>query len=309
MEPAPPSLFPPPAEFAARAQVGSRAAYDQLRQLALADPEEFWGGRARAGLHWFEPFGTVLEWKPPFAQWFLGGKTNVSFNCLDRHLSGWRRNKAALIWEGENFEQRILTYQELHRRVCQFARALRDLGYKAGDRAIIYLPMIPEAAVAMLACARLGIIHSVVFAGFSSEALRTRMDDLEAQLVITADFGRRRGREVPLKQNVDAALELYPGVRHSIVYRHTGGAVTMRPGRDLEWTELVAAAPAECEAVPLESEHPLFVLYTSGTTGKPKGVVHSTAGYLVEVQATMEWVFDLRDEDVYWCTADIGWVT
>jgi len=309
MDSAAQDLFPPPPEFAARAHVGSRASYDGLRKLALDDPEEFWGARARAGLHWFEPFRAVLEWKPPFAQWFLGGKTNVSFNCLDRHLAGWRRNKAALIWEGENFEQRILTYQELHRRVCQFAHALRGLGYQAGDRAIIYLPMIPEAAVAMLACARLGITHSVVFAGFSSEALRTRIDDLEAQLVITADFGRRRGREVPLKKNVDAALDLCPGVRHSIVYRHTGGEIAMKAGRDLEWAELLAGAAAECAAVPLDSEHPLFVLYTSGTTGKPKGVVHSTAGYLVEVQATMEWVFDLRDEDVYWCTADIGWVT
>jgi len=309
MDSAAQDLFPPPPEFAARAHVGSRASYDGLCKLALDDPEEFWGARARAGLHWFEPFRAVLEWKPPFAQWFLGGKTNVSFNCLDRHLAGWRRNKAALIWEGENFEQRILTYQELHRRVCQFAHALRGLGYQAGDRAIIYLPMIPEAAVAMLACARLGITHSVVFAGFSSEALRTRIDDLEAQLVITADFGRRRGREVPLKKNVDAALDLCPGVRHSIVYRHTGGEIAMKAGRDLEWAELLAGAAAECAAVPLDSEHPLFVLYTSGTTGKPKGVVHSTAGYLVEVQATMEWVFDLRDEDVYWCTADIGWVT
>jgi acetyl-CoA synthetase len=303
------SLFPPPEGFAARAHVASRAAYDELRRAALADPEGFWSARARAGLHWFTPFSQVLDWQPPFARWFADGATNASYNCLDRHLAGPRRNKAALIWEGEEGEQRILTYQELHRRVAQFARALRDLGYKAGDRAIIYLPMIPEAAVAMLACARLGIIHSVVFAGFSSEALRTRMDDLEAQLVITADAGRRRGREVPLKKNVDAALEHCPGIRHSIIFRHTGADIAMQPGRDLEWSELVAAAPADCEAVPVASEHPLYVLYTSGTTGKPKGVVHSTAGYLVQVQATMEWVFDLREEDVYWCTADIGWVT
>ncbi|MGH9477311.1 MAG: acetate--CoA ligase [Terriglobales bacterium] len=303
------SLFPPPKSFSAHAHIKSRAAYDELRRAARENPEEFWGARARASLHWFTPFTKVLEWKAPFAQWFLGGTTNASYNCLDRHLSGARRNKAALIWEGENGEQQILTYQELHRRVCQFARALADLGYQQGDRAIIYLPMIPEAAVAMLACARLGIIHSVVFAGFSSAALRSRLDDLEAQLVITADGGRRRGREVALKANVDAALLECPKVRHTIVFRHTGSAVVMKAGRDLEWRELVAGTSAQCEAVAVESEHPLYVLYTSGTTGKPKGVVHSTAGYLVEVQATMEWVFDLHEEDTYWCTADIGWVT
>jgi len=299
----------PPAEFAAGARISSRAAYDELRRLALADPEAFWSARARAGLHWFTPFETVLNWQPPFAEWFTGGTLNACTNCVDRHLTGSRRNKAAIIWEGENFEQRILTYQELHRRVCKLANVLLGLGYKKGDRAIIYLPMIPEAAVAMLACARLGIIHSVVFAGFSSEALRTRMDDLEAQLVITADAGRRRGKEVPLKKNVDAALEHCPGIRHSIVYRHTGAAVEMREGRDLDWTELMHGAAESCPAEPLPSEHPLYVLYTSGTTGKPKGVVHSTAGYLLQTQSTMEWVFDLREEDVYWCTADIGWVT
>ena len=301
--------YPPSAEFAARARIGSREAYDELRRLALEDPEAFWGARARAGLHWFTPFQTTLEWKAPFAKWFVGGTTNACYNCVDRHLGGARRNQAAIIWEGENFEQRILTYQELYRRVAKFANVLKSLGYKKGDRAIIYLPMIPEAAVAMLACARLGIIHSVVFAGFSSEALRTRMDDLEANLVITADAGRRRGKEVPLKKNVDAALEHCPGVKHSIVYRHTGCAIEMKPGRDVDWTELMHGAKETCPAEPVDSEHPLYVLYTSGTTGKPKGVVHSTAGYLLEVQATMEWVFDLRDGDVYWCTADIGWVT
>ena len=299
----------PSAEFAAHAHISGRAAYDELRRLALADPAAFWGARARAGLHWFTPFDTVLKWKAPFAEWFTGGTLNACTNCVDRHLSGPHRNKAAIIWEGENFEQRILTYQELHRRVCKLANVLLALGYKKGDRAIIYLPMIPEAAVAMLACARLGIIHSVVFAGFSSEALRTRMDDLEAQLVITADAGRRRGKEVPLKKNVDAALEHCPGIRHSIVYRHTGAAVEMREGRDLDWTQLMHGAKEACPAEPVDSEHPLYVLYTSGTTGKPKGVVHSTAGYLLQTQSTMEWVFDLREEDVYWCTADIGWVT
>ncbi len=286
-----------------------RTTYDGVRKAALADPEEFWAARARVGLHWFSPFRTTLEWQAPFARWFADGTTNACYNCLDRHLTGWRKNKAALIWEGEEYQQRILTYQELHRRVVQFAAALRGLGYGQGDRAILYLPMIPEAAVAMLACARLGIIHSVVFAGFSAEALRTRIDDLGATLAITADAGRRRGRIVPLKKNLDDALSECPGVRHSIVYRHTGAEIEMRERRDLEWADLVAGAEAECPAVPVPSEHPLFVLYTSGTTGKPKGVVHSTAGYLVQVQATMEWVFDLRDDDTYWCTADIGWVT
>ena len=206
MSSAPSDVFPPPKSFAAHAAIGSRAAYDELRQLALAEPEAFWAARARASLHWFKPFTQTLDWQPPFAQWFLGGETNASYNCLDRHLTGWRRNKAAIVWEGENFEQRTLTYLELHRRVGQLANALLALGYRAGDRAIIYLPMIPEAAVAMLACARIGVTHSVVFAGFSSEALRTRIDDLGAQLVLTADYGRRRGREVPLKKNVDEAL-------------------------------------------------------------------------------------------------------
>ncbi|HZT73893.1 MAG TPA: acetate--CoA ligase [Terriglobales bacterium] len=302
-------LYSPTPEFSQRAVVSSRAAYDRLYRAALDHPEEFWGDLARQELHWFQPFNKVLDWQPPFAKWFLGGRTNAAYNCLDRHLSGARKNKAAIIWEGENFEQRVLTYQDLFRRVSKLANVLKRLGYKTGDRAIIYMPMVPEAAVAMLACARLGIIHSVVFGGFSSEALKTRIDDLNANLVLTADAGQRRGREIPLKRNMDAALAECPGVRHSIVYRHKGAEIAMREGRDHWWHDLMFGAPEDCPAEALDSEHPLYVLYTSGTTGKPKGVVHTTAGYLLQTHMTMQWVFDLREEDTYWCTADIGWVT
>ena len=302
-------LFPPSPAFAKQARVPGRAAYDRLYQAARDNPATFWGDLARQELHWFQPFDKALDWQPPFVKWFLGGQTNVAYNCLDRHLTGPRKNKAAIIWEGENFEQRILTYQDLHRRVSKLANVLKKLGYQSGDRAIIYMPMVPEAAIAMLACARLGIVHSVVFGGFSSEALKTRIDDLDANLVITADAGQRRGREIPLKRNVDAALAECPGVRHSIVYRHKGSGIEMREGRDHWWHDLMFGSPEECPAQPLDSEHPLYVLYTSGTTGKPKGVVHSTAGYLLQVHMTMQWVFDLREEDTYWCTADIGWVT
>jgi acetyl-CoA synthetase len=302
-------IFPPPQHFSETAAVRSFAEYQRLYEAAQNDPEKFWAMQAEA-LHWFAPWSQVLDWSnPPFAKWFAGGKTNAAYNCLDRHLDGWRRNKAAIIWEGENFEQRILTYQELYRRVCKLANALQRLGLKAGSRAIIYMPMIPEAAVAMLACARLGIIHSVVFGGFSAEALKTRIQDLEAELVLTADGSLRRGREILLKQNVDEALRDSPTVKHVIVYKRLGLLTEMTPNRDYWWDDLTLGLPETCPAEELDAEHPLYVLYTSGTTGKPKGVVHTTGGYLTQVLATMKWVFDLRDDDTYWCTADIGWVT
>ncbi len=304
-------LFPPPEHFQKNASVRSMEEYEKLYAAAAADPEKFWAERARE-VHWFAPWTKVLDWsEAPFAKWFVGAKTNVAYNCLDRHLTTRRRNQAAILWEGENFEQRILTYQELYVRVVKFANALKALGLKAGARAILYLPMIPEAAIAMLACARLGVTHSVVFGGFSAEALKTRIQDLEAEVVITCDGGLRRGKEILLKQAVDEALaeNACPSVKHVIVHKRLNLLLQMTPGRDLWWDDLTTGASEVCPAEKLDSEHPLYVLYTSGTTGKPKGVVHSTGGYLTQVLATMRWVFDLKEEDTYWCTADIGWVT
>ncbi|HEY6395030.1 MAG TPA: acetate--CoA ligase, partial [Candidatus Binataceae bacterium] len=245
----------------------------------------------------------------PFAKWFVGAEINASFNCLDRHLKTGRRNKAAIIWEGEPGDSRVLTYQMLADEVGRTANALKSLGVKAGDRIAIYMPLIPEAAIAMLACARVGAIHSVVFGGFSAEALADRINDAQAKVCITADAGRRRGQKVPLKDNVDEALKRCPSVQKCIVVKRVGNKVDIRKGRDLWWDELVSAQSPNCEPAHLDSEHPLYTLYTSGTTGKPKGVLHSTGGYLLHVLMTMKWVFDLRDNDVYWCTADIGWVT
>ncbi|TMA46362.1 MAG: acetyl-coenzyme A synthetase, partial [Deltaproteobacteria bacterium] len=301
-------VFPPSADFSSRAHIASRADYDRLYRRSVEDPEGFWAEMARR-LHWSTPWHRVLDWQPPYAQWFAGGRLNVSENCLDRHLAGPRRNKAAIIWEGEPGERRVLTYQSLHREVCRCANALRALGVRAGDRVGIYLPMIPEAAIAMLACARIGATHSVVFGGFSAEEVRDRMNDAAATVVITADGGYRRGAVVPLKANVDAALTGVPSVTHVVVVRRTGDPIPMQAGRDRWWHELVAAASPDCPPEPVDSEHPLFILYTSGTTGKPKGVVHSTGGYLVYVSVTTEWVFALKESDTFWCTADIGWVT
>ena len=303
-------LYRPNEEFAARANVGSGDSSRELLARAEAAPEDFWAGLAESELHWFRKWDQVLDDSgAPFYKWFVGGRTNMSYNCLDRHCETWRKNRAAIIWEGEPGEQRILTYQQLLRAVERFANVLKGQGFGAGDRAILYMPMVPELPVAMLACARLGITHSVVFAGFSAEALKTRILDLDAGLVITADGGWRRGKVVPLKQAVDGALEDCPSVRGVIVYRRTGNPVEMRPGRDEWWNELEAKAPDGCPAAELDAEHPLYVLYTSGTTGKPKGIVHTTGGYQLQVSMAMRWVFDIQDEDTYWCAADIGWVT
>jgi acetyl-CoA synthetase len=251
----------------------------------------------------------VLEWNEPFSKWFVGGKINASYNCIDRHLTGPRKNKAAIIWEGEPGDSRVLRYQDLHREVCKFANALKAQGIKKGDRVTIYMPMIPEAAIAMLACARIGATHSVIFGGFSADAVADRNNDAKAKAVITADGGWRRGKVVPLKQNVDAALEKSPTVEKCIVYNRCNQEVTMKPGRDVWWHEITAEASDKCPAEQLDSEHPLYILYTSGSTGKPKGVLHTTAGYLLGTSLTHRWVFDLKEDDTFWCTADVGWVT
>ncbi|MBF6570061.1 MAG: acetate--CoA ligase [Candidatus Binataceae bacterium] len=300
--------FPPAAEFSRKAWVGNIDQYRELYRKAEEDPEGFWADCAKE-LTWFRKFDRVLEWKAPFAKWFIGGQLNAAYNCVDRHLDGPRRNKAAIIWEGEPGDSRVLTYQMLAVEVARCANALKHLGVSKGDRVAIYMPLVPEAVIAMLACARIGAIHSVVFGGFSAEALADRINDAEAKVCITADGGWRRGQEVPLKHNVDEALKHTPSVTKCLVVRRTGSPVEMRAGRDVWWHDLVPEQPSACEAAALDSEHPLYTLYTSGTTGKPKGVVHSTAGYLLHTLMTMRWVFDLHEQDIYWCTADIGWVT
>ncbi len=304
-----PNVYPPSPEFVQRARVRGMDAYRELYRNAMEKPETFWAELAEQELFWFQKWSHVFEWHPPLVKWFAGGKTNIAYNCIDRHLTTHRKNKIALLWEGEPGDQRLISYQELHRLVCRFANVLKARGLKTGDRAIIYMGMIPELPVAMLACARLGIIHSVVFGGFSAEALKTRIQDLEAQIVIAADGAWRRGKEVRLKDAVDEALYECPSVRDVIVLKRTGGAVQMKAGRDHWWHELDEGASEHCPAEPLDSEHPLFVLYTSGTTGKPKGIVHTTGGYLLHVHMSVQWIFDLREEDTYWCSADIGWVT
>jgi acetyl-CoA synthetase len=301
-------VFPPPPEFAAQAHVKSVAEYERLWQRAKDDPEGFWGEQAEL-LHWFQRWSKVLVWNEPHAQWFVGGKLNVSYNCLDRHVLGGRKNKAAIVWEGEPGDSRVLRYQDLHREVCKFANVLKSQGIRSGDRVALYMPMIPELVIAMLACARIGAPHSIVFGGFSADAVADRNNDAKAKLIVTADGGWRRGKVVPLKQNVDVALERSPTVEKCIVVNRCHQPVEMKPGRDMWWHELMPGASANCPAEPFDSEHPLYLLYTSGSTGKPKGVLHTSAGYLLGCSLTHRWVFDLREDDTYWCTADIGWVT
>lgn len=302
-------VFHPSPEFSARAVIKSMEEYEALYRRSVEDPEGFWGELARSELHWFKPFQRVLNWNEPFAEWFVGGQTNACYNCVDVHLSTPRRNKAAILWEGEPGDERTLTYQQLHREVCKFANVLKSLGVQHGDVVSIYMPMIPELVIAMLACARIGATHSVIFAGFSAEAVADRNNDARARLQITADGGWRRGKILPLKATVDEALAKSPSVEKCIVVQRIGNEVSMTEGRDLWWHELMAKASADCPATPLDSETPLFILYTSGSTGKPKGVKHSTAGYQLFAKKTFQWVFDYRDEDIFWCTADCGWVT
>jgi acetyl-CoA synthetase len=300
-------VIPAPPEFNARATVADNSVYAE----ADRDPEKFWESFARE-LAWSAPWTRVLEWTPPFAKWFVGGKINASVNCVDRHVRTVRRNKAAIVWEGEPGDRRTLTYWDLFREVNRFANVLRSLGVKRGDRVAIYLPMVPELPIAMLACARIGAVHSVVFGGFSAVSLRDRINDATAKILITADGGFRRGQTVPLKKMADEALTDTPSIQHVVVVKREAvdAAVVMRAGRDQWYHELMSpSVPAWCEPEEMDAEDLLYILYTSGTTGKPKGIVHTTGGYLVGTYATTKWIFDLKDEDVFWCTADIGWVT
>ena len=301
-------VFPPPPAFSARAHIKSLEEYETLYKQSIADPEAFWAGVAN-DLHWFKRWDKVLEWNLPHAKWFVGGKLNLSYNCVDRHALGPRAAKTALIWEGEPGEIRRLTYAELHVEVQRFANALKSLGIKKGDRVAVYMGMTPELAIALLACARIGAVHSVIFGGFAANAIADRVNDSSCVAILTQDSSYRRGGEIQLKRTVDEAMNACPTVKHVVVYRRTGSPVTMVEGRDHWWHDLIAAAAPDCPAEELDSEDPLYILYTSGTTGKPKGLVHTTGGYAVQTYITTKYVFDIRDEDIYWCTADIGWVT
>ncbi len=298
----------PSKEFSAKARIPSMAAYKKLYKESIDRPDKFWAKEAKE-LLWQKPWTKVLEWKAPFAKWFEGGKLNVCENCVDRHALGARKNKAAIIWEGEPGDKRVLTYGQLHKEVCRFANVLEKNGIKAKDRVLIYMPMVPEAAIAMLACARIGAVHNVVFGGFASEAIVDRLEDSGAVAVITADGGWRRGKIIPLKPAVDEALTRYSGIKKVIVLQRTANEVAMKDGRDVWWHDEAAKAPSKHTAKAFDSEHPLFVLYTSGSTGKPKGILHTSGGYLTGTYATCKYIFDMRDEDIYWCTADVGWIT
>ncbi len=307
-------LFPPSPSFSANAHIKSRAAYDKIYRESIDNPEKFWGEKA-SELHWFKKWDKVLDWNAPNAKWFVGGKTNLSYNCLDRQIESGHGDKVAILWEGEpaqangGAEIRKITYRELRDQVCQFANGLKKLGVKRGDRVTIYMPMVPEAAIAMLACARLGAAHSVIFGGFSSQAIADRVEDAKSNIIITADGGFRRGAIVPLKTNVDEALTKTNLVKTVVVLKRTGAAVNMLQGRDIWWHDLVADQSTDCPAEQMDAEDLLYVLYTSGSTGKPKGIQHTTGGYMVGTYLTSKYVFDLQENDIYCCTADVGWVT
>ena len=302
-------VFKPAKNFAKKAHISSFEEYRELYRKSIKNPEKFWAEQAAEALEWRKKWKKVLEWREPFAKWFVGGKLNVCENCLDRHLAGANRNKAAFIWEGEPGEKTTLTYQQLHREVCKFANVLKRNQVKKGDRVLIYMPMCPEAAVAMLACARIGAIHSVVFGGFSAESLKDRIKDCGAKLIVTADGGYRRGAIMPLKKNVDDALESNEEIERVIVFRRANNEIHIKEGRDTWWHRELQNVDANCPAEAMDSEDPLYILYTSGSTGKPKGILHTTAGYLLCATLTTKYVFDLKPEDLYWCSADIGWVT
>ncbi len=301
-------IFKPAKEFSKKARVSSMAQYKRMYQESIEKPGVFWAKEAKE-LHWQKKWTKALEWKAPYAKWFVGGKINVCENCVDRHLHNGRANKAAIIWEGEPGETRTLTYRQLHREVCTFANVLLEQGICAKDRVIIYMPVVPEAAIAMLACARIGAVHSVVFGGFSAESIADRIEDSQAKAVITADGGYRRGSIVPLKASVDEALKKNKDVRTVIVHQRTGEKVSMKKGRDIYWHEAATKVSSDHEAKGFDSEHPLFILYTSGSTGKPKGILHTSGGYLTGTYSTTKYIFDIQDDDVYWCTADVGWIT
>ncbi|MEM9826798.1 MAG: acetate--CoA ligase [Planctomycetota bacterium] len=302
--------FPPPSEFSQRAHIRSMADYESLYRESIDNRDAFWDAQALEHLHWFEPYHTVCQFEAPDAKWFVGGKTNVSYNCLDRNIDRGIGDKIAIQYEGEPGDTRRLTYRELHREVCRAAAALMELGIGVGDRVSIYMPMTPELPIAMLACARIGAIHSVIFAGFSAESIADRNNDAEAKLVITADGLYRRGKVLPLKATVDEALEKSPSVEKCLVLRRVGNDdVTMQTGRDVWWHDVVDKQSGDLPATPLDSETTLFILYTSGSTGKPKGIAHTTAGYNLWAKRTFQWVFDYQEDDVYWCTADCGWIT
>lgn len=306
-------VFNPPPELAEKAVIKSLQQRSEMWQRSIEKPDEFWAEMAEEHIDWFKKWDAVEEFSftgDVFIRYFRGAKLNAAYNCLDRHLNSWRKNKAALIWQGEPPEEsKTYTYLQLHREVCRFANVLKNLGVKKGDRVTLYMPMVPELAIAMLACARIGAIHSVVFGGFSAEALRDRIKDAGAETIITANYGLRAGKLINCKENVDSALAACPGVKNCIVVKRIDKECNMKPGRDHWWHELVSAASPACEPEQMDSEDPLFILYTSGSTGKPKGVLHTTGGYMVFVTSTFKYVFDIRDEDIYWCTADIGWIT
>ncbi|MBV8631791.1 MAG: acetate--CoA ligase, partial [Silvibacterium sp.] len=301
-------IFPPPLEFAALAHIKNLEEYEELYDRSVADPEGFWAAAARQ-LHWFAPWTKVLEWNLPWAKWFVGGKINLSYNCLDRHVKNGKGSKTAIIWEGEPGEVRRLSYAELLAEVERFANGLKSLGISKGDRVAVYMGMTPELAIALLACARIGAVHSVIFGGFAANAIVDRVNDAQCVAIVTQDTSYRRGSEVKLKATVDEAVKNCASVKHVVVYRRSGSAVNMHAGRDVWWHDLIAKVDAHCPAEELDSEDPLYILYTSGTTGKPKGLVHTTGGYSVQTYLTSKLVFDLKDDDVYWCSADIGWVT